>query len=211
MDYYFACPDRCSICFFLQTLWPGSRISSFRRYKKYFFHPELLECNFQSAFFYHWRHRYDLYYQKETCRNVAGVDDTLFFFMGVFFTGFGSAWYHLDPGNKTLIWDRLPMPIAFISFFSVIIGEHIDIKWGKILLWPFLLTGLLFGYLLELHRTVRKRRPPFLRAGSVFTYVSHSGNSPAFQINIQYQCIHLAFIGNVYGSKHRGSYGFRDL
>ncbi|MGA8954423.1 MAG: hypothetical protein WB503_03410, partial [Pseudolabrys sp.] len=32
-------------------------------------------------------------------------------FLGILLTGFGSAYYHLDPNDRTLFWDRLPMAI----------------------------------------------------------------------------------------------------
>src|SRR4029078_182721 len=32
-------------------------------------------------------------------------------FVGVLITGFGSSYYHLDPNDHTLFWDRLPMSI----------------------------------------------------------------------------------------------------
>lgn len=52
----------------------------------------------------------------------------LLFFGGVALVGFGSMYYHLDPNNRTLVWDRLPMTLAFMSFFSVIVGEFISGK-----------------------------------------------------------------------------------
>ena len=48
------------------------------------------------------------------------------FFIGVFLTGFGSAYYHFHPDNQTLLWDRLPMTIAFMALFSAIVGETIS-------------------------------------------------------------------------------------
>ena len=41
------------------------------------------------------------------------------FFAGVLLTGFGSAYYHLDPTNESLVWDRLPMTLAFMAFFPL--------------------------------------------------------------------------------------------
>ena len=55
-------------------------------------------------------------------------------FFGLFLTAFGSAWYHLAPGNGTLLWDRLPMTIMFGSFVAAIIAERIDVKTGVTLL-----------------------------------------------------------------------------
>lgn len=73
------------------------------------------------------------------------------FFAGIFFTGFGSAYYHLNPGNATLLWDRLPMTIAFMAFFAIIIGEFISLAAGRRLLLPLLLTGI--GSVLYWHFT----------------------------------------------------------
>ena len=38
---------------------------------------------------------------------------TMLLFLGIFLTGFGSAYYHLEPNDQTLFWDRLPMAIGF--------------------------------------------------------------------------------------------------
>jgi hypothetical protein len=62
----------------------------------------------------------------------------LVFFGGAALVGFGSAYYHLAPDNTTLVWDRLPMTIAFMSFFALIIMERIHPRAGLILS-PFLL------------------------------------------------------------------------
>src|SRR5262245_49312660 len=35
------------------------------------------------------------------------------FFWGVLLTGFGSSYYHWNPNDAGLFWDRLPMSIAF--------------------------------------------------------------------------------------------------
>ena len=42
------------------------------------------------------------------------------FFLGSVFIGAGSAYYHLTPNNQTLIWDRLPMTISFMSLVEVL-------------------------------------------------------------------------------------------
>ncbi len=64
------------------------------------------------------------------------------FYAGLIFTGIGSSWYHINPGNFSLVWDRLPMTIVFMSFFSIIIADYISLKAGKALLWPLVYTGL---------------------------------------------------------------------
>lgn len=66
----------------------------------------------------------------------------LIVFLGVFLTGFGSAYYHLAPNNETLLWDRLPMSIAFMALFAVILGERTRPQVGIVLLAPLLLFGV---------------------------------------------------------------------
>jgi len=66
----------------------------------------------------------------------------IFFFIGVTLVAFGSGYYHLDPNNETLLWDRLPMTIAFMALFSFVIAEFFSIKLGKALLFPLLLLGM---------------------------------------------------------------------
>ena len=72
-------------------------------------------------------------------RELSGYPAWLVFFLGVFLTGLGSAYYHLMPNNETLVWDRLPMTVAFMALFSLIIMERIDKRSGQILL-PLLLA-----------------------------------------------------------------------
>jgi len=62
-------------------------------------------------------------------------------FVGVFLTGIGSSYYHLYPDNRTLVWDRLPMTIAFMALFGAIVGEYISRRAARELFAPLL--GLL--------------------------------------------------------------------
>lgn len=64
------------------------------------------------------------------------------FFTGVALTSAGSAWYHLAPDDARLVWDRLPMTIAFMSLVAAVVSERIDVRWGNVLLWPLVLLGL---------------------------------------------------------------------
>ncbi len=63
------------------------------------------------------------------------------FFVGVFLTAFGSGYYHLAPDNDTLVWDRLPMTIAFMGFVAIVIGEYLSEPLAKRLLLPLLVAG----------------------------------------------------------------------
>ena len=64
-------------------------------------------------------------------------------FLGVIFVSFGSAYYHLAPDNGSLVWDRLPMTLAFTALLAVVIGEWIDPQLGRRLLPLLLLLGVL--------------------------------------------------------------------
>jgi hypothetical protein len=64
------------------------------------------------------------------------------FFLGVTLTAFGSAYYHWEPNNFSLLWDRLPIAFTFMAFFSAIISERIHARAGEWLLIPLLLLGL---------------------------------------------------------------------
>lgn len=63
------------------------------------------------------------------------------FFAGLLLTAFGSAWYHANPGIESMVWDRLPMTLVFMSLFSIVIGEQVSEKLGRHLLVPLLIAG----------------------------------------------------------------------
>ena len=64
------------------------------------------------------------------------------FFTGVALVNFGSGYYHLWPGNETLVWDRLPMTFAFMALFAVIIAEFASLKVSRLVLWPLVVFGV---------------------------------------------------------------------
>jgi len=81
-----------------------------------------------------------------TFRDLA----TRIVFLGIFFTAFGSAYYHLSPDDARLFWDRLPMTVAFMSLFALAIKQPrlvltlvgvgvASIVWWRITgnLWPY--------------------------------------------------------------------------
>ncbi len=67
----------------------------------------------------------------------------LTFFIGISFVAIGSGYYHFNPNSSTLVWDRLPITIAFTALTSIVISEFIDNKKGKLLLLPLLLLGII--------------------------------------------------------------------
>ena len=62
-------------------------------------------------------------------------------FIGVFLTGVGSGWYHLDPTNDSLFWDRLAMTIGFMGLVAVVLGEYVGTNVARLSLVPLLLAG----------------------------------------------------------------------
>jgi hypothetical protein len=62
--------------------------------------------------------------------------------IGLFLTAFGSGYYHLDPGNERLVWDRIPMTIVFMSLIAALISERINLRAGLWLLPVLLLIGV---------------------------------------------------------------------
>ncbi|KAM7260163.1 hypothetical protein ACFE04_015904 [Oxalis oulophora] len=63
------------------------------------------------------------------------------FFVGVAAVGIGSSYYHLQPNDSTLVWDRLPMTIAFTSLVAVFIIERIDEQRGTVSIIPLIFIG----------------------------------------------------------------------
>lgn len=50
----------------------------------------------------------------------------LFVFVGAAATAFGSSWYHLAPSDSTLVWDRIPMGLAFTAYFIALLEDYVD-------------------------------------------------------------------------------------
>lgn len=65
---------------------------------------------------------------------------------------FGSVWYHYDPTNSTLLWDRLPISGAFMALFVCLLIDAVSARATRLLI-PLVLTGLgsvVYWYLTEL-------------------------------------------------------------
>ncbi|KAI5001760.1 uncharacterized protein LOC123445607 [Hordeum vulgare subsp. vulgare] len=65
------------------------------------------------------------------------------FYAGVTAVGVGSSYYHLYPNDATLVWDRLPMTIAFTSIVAIFIIERVDDRAGTKSLAPLVIAGAL--------------------------------------------------------------------
>lgn len=66
----------------------------------------------------------------------------LVFFAGIFLTALGSGYYHLQPDNGSLAWDRLTMTIGFMGLVAIVIGEYLSVDWSRLLLLPLLAIGV---------------------------------------------------------------------
>ncbi|PIN01589.1 hypothetical protein CDL12_25901 [Handroanthus impetiginosus] len=64
------------------------------------------------------------------------------FFIGVAAVAFGSSYYHLKPNDARLVWDRLPMTVAFTSIIAIFIIERVDARKGTLSIIPLLLAGI---------------------------------------------------------------------
>ena len=67
---------------------------------------------------------------------------TAVLFSGILLTGFGSAYYHLNPNDATLFWDRLPMTLCFAAILAAVVEERIDARAGALLLRPLVAIGI---------------------------------------------------------------------
>jgi hypothetical protein len=66
----------------------------------------------------------------------------LLVFLGLLLTAFGSSFYHLAPDNARLVWDRLPMTLAFMGLVSAMISERVSVPAGFYLLPVLVLIGV---------------------------------------------------------------------
>eukprot|EP00984_Skeletonema_dohrnii_P022941 scaffold12054_cov112-Skeletonema_dohrnii-CCMP3373.AAC.8 len=65
------------------------------------------------------------------------------FFYSTMAISFGSTYYHWNPSNQTLVWDRLPMTVAFVSIFCYILEDYLNKGIGSYLLSPLIFIGVI--------------------------------------------------------------------
>jgi hypothetical protein len=51
--------------------------------------------------------------------------------LGIIGTAIGSSWYHLNPTDATLFWDRLPMTIVFAGVLGAAAAQRLGEKVGR--------------------------------------------------------------------------------
>ena len=62
------------------------------------------------------------------------------FFIGLMLTFIGSSYYHIEPNNFTLVFDRLAIAISFMALFTAFVGELVSGALARKILLP--LVGL---------------------------------------------------------------------
>jgi hypothetical protein len=83
----------------------------------------------------------------------------LVFFLGVALVFFGSGYYHHRPDDERLVWDRLPMTVAFMGLFSAMLTEHVSeehelallvtslaVGAGSVILWKYVNDLRVYGW-----------------------------------------------------------------
>lgn len=83
-----------------------------------------------------------LSYLRKSLANSAIRVIYFVLFTGVFLIGFGSAYYHFNPNNNSLVFDRIPMTIVFTAFLSAVVAECINQSFGRQLLFPLVAIGI---------------------------------------------------------------------
>ena len=63
-------------------------------------------------------------------------------FLGTALVCFGSGYYHWAPDSERLVWDRLPMTLAFMGLFVALLSEHMGERLERVLLAPALIAGI---------------------------------------------------------------------
>ena len=71
----------------------------------------------------------------------------IIFFLSILFVAIGSSYYHLNPTNNTLTWDRLPMSIGFMTIFALVLADYIHPNIETWLLIPMCLLGIFSVYI----------------------------------------------------------------
>jgi len=62
--------------------------------------------------------------------------------VGIIGTAVGSAWYHLNPTNATLFWDRLPMTVVFAGVIGAATSQRLGEDAGRWVLAVLPLLGI---------------------------------------------------------------------
>lgn len=78
---------------------------------------------------------------KYSAKNFLSISWKVFF-ISVGLVGLGSYYYHFNPNSQTLVWDRLPMTLAFMSLITAVFCETFNLKREKLILVITNLVGI---------------------------------------------------------------------
>ncbi|MBI3823342.1 MAG: ceramidase domain-containing protein [Planctomycetes bacterium] len=73
------------------------------------------------------------------------------YFVGLALTGVGSAYYHANPNNETLVIDRIGLALTFMALFTAIVAERLTWQLSSWLVGPMTVLGV--GSVLYWHWT----------------------------------------------------------
>jgi Ceramidase len=79
---------------------------------------------------------------RTALRTVGARNSWATHFAGTAAVCLGSAYFHWEPNNATLVWDRIPMTVAFMGLFIALLSEHIERNIEAVLLAPALVIGV---------------------------------------------------------------------
>lgn len=85
---------------------------------------------------------YRLLWQKSLLVEPEIYPVYLSFFGSLILIGIGSGYYHWSPDNLSLSWDRVPISMAFMSFFTILLAERISISLASKLFPLLVLAGI---------------------------------------------------------------------
>jgi hypothetical protein len=111
-------------------------------------------------------------------------------FAGVTFTGFGSAYYHLDPNDTTLVWDRLPMALGFAGLVAGTLADR-----ALRLTWLLLAVLVGVGTGVVVYWAVRGNLAPYIvmQAGFIVVAIAATAliRSPYSHAGVLYAAVAL--------------------
>jgi len=61
---------------------------------------------------------------------------------GMLLTAAGSAYYHWEPNDARLIWDRLPMTFVLAAIVALVLADRVDPAFARVAWLPFALFGV---------------------------------------------------------------------
>jgi hypothetical protein len=74
------------------------------------------------------RHRLHLGRDERPAYHLLGL--------GAILTAFGSAYYHWEPNNARLVWDRAPMALLATGAVALVLSDRVTPALGRAALWP---------------------------------------------------------------------------